>query len=32
MLVSNLVDLMTRDSLDTKMITHDRNLIIMIPS
>ena len=30
--MSNLVDLMTRDNLDTNIIAHDRNLIIMIPS
>ena len=28
----SLVDPMTRDNLDTNIITHDRNLIIMIPS
>ena len=27
----SLVDPMTRDSLDTNIIEHDRNLIIMIP-
>ena len=30
--MSNLVDPMTRDGLDTNIITHDRNLIIMITS
>ena len=30
--MSNLVDPMTRDNLDTNIIAHDRNLIIMIPS
>ena len=30
--MSSLVDSMTRDNLDTNMIAHDRNLIIMIPS
>ena len=30
--MSSLVDPMTRDNLDTNIITHDRNLIIMIPS
>ena len=30
--VSSLVDRMTRDNLDTNIIAHDRNLIIMIPS
>ena len=29
--MSNLVDPMTKDSLDTNIITHDRNLIIIIP-
>ena len=29
---SNLVDDMTRDNLDTNIIVHDMNLIIMIPS
>ena len=28
--MSNLVNPMTRDNLDTNIITHDRNLIIMI--
>ena len=28
--MSSLVDLMTRDPLDTNIITHDRNLIIMV--
>ena len=28
--MSSLVDPMTKDHLDTKIITHDRNLIIMI--
>ena len=28
----SLVDPMTRDNLDTNIIAHDRNLIIMIPS
>ena len=28
--MSSLVDPMTRDHLDTNIITHDRNLIIMI--
>ena len=27
----SLVDPMTRDNLDTNIIAHDRNLIIMIP-
>ena len=30
--MSNLVDPMTRDNLDTNIIAHDRNLIIMITS
>ena len=30
--MSNLIDPMTRDNLDTNIIAHDRNLIIMIPS
>ena len=30
--MSSLVDPMTRDNLDTNIITHDRNFIIMIPS
>ena len=30
--MSNLVDPMTRDNLDTNIITRDRNLIIMISS
>ena len=30
--MSNLVNPMTRDNLDTNIIAHDRNLIIMIPS
>ena len=30
--MSNLVAPMTRDNLDTNIIAHDRNLIIMIPS
>ena len=30
--MSSLVDPMTRDNLDTNIITHDRNLIIMISS
>ena len=30
--MSSLVDPMTRDNLDTNIISHDRNLIIMIPS
>ena len=30
--MSNLVDPMTKDNLDTNIIAHDRNLIIMIPS
>ena len=29
--MSSLVDPMTRDNLDTNIIAHDRNLIIMIP-
>ena len=29
--MSNLVDAMTRDFLDTNIIIHDINLIIMIP-
>ena len=28
----SLVDPMTRDNFDTKIIAHDMNLIIMIPS
>ena len=28
--MSNLVDPMTKDNLDTNIIAHDRNLIIMI--
>ena len=30
--MSILIDPMTRDNLDTNIITYDRNLIIMIPS
>ena len=30
--MSSLVDPMTRDNLDTNIIAHDRNLIIMISS
>ena len=30
--MSSLVDPMTRDNLDTNIIAHDRNLIIIIPS
>ena len=30
--MSSLVDSMTRDNLDTNIISHDMNLIIMIPS
>ena len=30
--MSNLADPITRDNLDTNIIAHDRNLIIMIPS
>ena len=30
--MSSLVDHMTRNNLDTNIIAHDRNLIIMIPS
>ena len=30
--MSNLVDPLTRDKLDTNIISHDRNLIIMIQS
>ena len=30
--ISSLVNPMTRDNLDTNIITHDRNLIIMISS
>ena len=30
--MSNLVDPMTRDNLDTNIISPDKNLIIMIPS
>ena len=30
--MSSLVDSMTGDNLDTNIIAHDRNLIIMIPS
>ena len=29
--MSSLIDPMTRDNLDTNIIAHDRNLIIMIP-
>ena len=29
--MSSLVDPMTGDNLDTNIIAHDRNLIIMIP-
>ena len=29
--MSSLVDTMIRDNLDTNVIAHDRNLIIMIP-
>ena len=32
LIMSSLVDLMTRDNLNTKIIAHDRNLIIMISS
>ena len=28
----NIVNPMTRDNLDTNIVSHDRNLIIMIPS
>ena len=31
-IMSSLVDPMIRDNLDTNIIAHDRNLIIMIPS
>ena len=31
-IMSSLVDPMTTDNLDTKIIAYDRNLIIMIPS
>ena len=31
-IMSSLVDPMTRDNLDTNIIAHDKNLIIMIPS
>ena len=31
-IMSSLVDPMTRDNLDTNIIAHDRNLIIMISS
>ena len=30
--MSSLIDPMTKDNLDTNIIVHDRNLIIMIPS
>ena len=30
--MSSLVDPMARDNLDTNIIAHDKNLIIMIPS
>ena len=30
--MSSLIDPMTRDNLDTNIIAHGRNLIIMIPS
>ena len=30
--MSSLVDPMTRDNFDTNIVSHDRNLIIMIPS
>ena len=30
--MSSLIDPMTRDNLDTNVIAHDTNLIIMIPS
>ena len=30
--MSSPVDPMTKDNLDTNIIAHDRNLIIMIPS
>ena len=30
--MSSLVNPMTKDNLDTNIISHDRNLIIMIPS
>ena len=30
--MSILADLMTRNNLDTNIITHDRNLIIIFPS
>ena len=30
--MSSLVDPLTRDNLDTNIIEHDGNLIIMIPS
>ena len=30
--MSTLVNPMTRDNLDTNIIAHDRNLIIMVPS
>ena len=30
--MSSLVDPMTRDNLETNIISYDRNLIIMIPS
>ena len=30
--ISSLIDPMTRDNLDTNIIAHERNLIIMIPS
>ena len=31
-IMSSLIDPMTRDNLDTNIIAHDRNLIIMTPS
>ena len=30
--ISSLIDPITKDNLDTNIIAHDRNLIIMIPS
>ena len=32
LIMSSLIDLVTRDNLDTNVIAHDKNLIIMISS
>ena len=32
LIMSSLIDLVTRDTLDTNVIAHDKNLIIMISS